>query len=94
MTQFSDLGLLDQRTITATLVAEAPASWHDSLLAAILAQLPPSPTHKQIVDATTMALAAVGLDSVMGLGLNILTGSDVLPAVLGAGNLTAAASIT
>jgi hypothetical protein len=88
---FSSLALADQGTITASL-ASAPASWNETLLAAILSALPASPTHKQVTDAIVMALAPVGISVPEGLGLTVLTGSDVLPLIAGGGVLSVAAT--
>jgi hypothetical protein len=88
---FSSLTLADQGCITAGL-AIAPASWNETLLAAILAALPTNPTHKQVTDAIVMAMAQVGIYVPEGLGLTILTGSNVLPLIAGGGVLQAAAT--
>jgi hypothetical protein len=87
---FSNLTRPDQGEILAAL-ASAPPSWTENLTAAILAQLPDSPTHKQVVDATVMALVQVGI-FIPPMGLDILTGPDVLPLIAGGGAMQAAAT--
>jgi hypothetical protein len=88
---FSDLELVDQGAITPAL-DQAPAPLRENILAAILGALPDSPTHKQIVDASVMALVQVGLFLPVMMGLQIITGPDIAPVIAGDGAMQAAAT--